>query len=118
MNEQPTDQTTPSRPTPEQATDARFYFARPEILAVALDAIRHELGEKGVRHFETILAAVEPPTDEAIADFALAYYEAHNLGALAIRTRDKLLSLAQDGPSYRVSAMLAIIRHFLGPVKP
>jgi len=92
----------PPRPTPELATEARLYFARPEILGIALDAIRHELGENGVRHFETILAVVEPPTDEEI-DGALASFLDKR------KWHEKLHDRFMFG---------AGVRHFLGPVKP
>lgn len=65
-----------------------------------------------------LLAATAPPTDEEIADFAVGYYETNDLGATTIRTRAKLLEFMHDAPSYRLSAMAAAIRHFLGPVKP
>lgn len=98
----PDPQTTTTRPTPEQATEAQAYFARPEILGIARNAIRHELGEKGVRHFETILAVAKPPTDEDI-DRALASFL--NERKWYEKLHDRFMFCAG-------------VRHFLGLVKP
>ena len=74
MHEQTPDQTTPTRPTPERATEAQAYFARPEIVDIARNAIRHELGEKGVRHFETILAVAKPPSLKELAELLAKHW--------------------------------------------
>lgn len=65
----------------------------------------------------TLLAATEPPTDDEIVNFAVAYYEQHNLGDESIRTHTRLHALLQSSSSYRVSAMRAIVRFFFGSVK-
>jgi len=54
--------------------ETRLYFARPDILGIALDAIRHELGENGVRHFETILAVAEPPSLKELAELLAKHW--------------------------------------------
>ncbi len=102
MHEQPTDQTTPTRPTSEQAADAQAYFTRSDILDIARNAIRHELGEKGVRHFETILAVAKPPTDEDIDARYVAFCKERGL-----RATHNDLFVFDNG-----------VRAFLGLVKP
>lgn len=102
IHEQTPEQTTPTRPTPEQATEAQAYFARPEILDIAKSAIRHELGEKGVRHFETILAVAKAPTDEDIDARFVAFCKERGL-----RATHSDLFVFDNG-----------VRAFLGLVKP
>ena len=99
-----------NRPTPEQIAHAR---------SVAIERVtKHGTAEGALDAVRVLIAATEPPTDEEIVEFAHAYYEQHDLGAKTIRTHERLLALINSGSSYRVSAMHAAIRHFLGPVKP
>lgn len=104
-----------TRPTIEEIAEAREWFAGDGRRALAHLAANYPESYGAI---VTLLAATEPPTDEEIVDFAVEYYERHNLGASSIRTHEKLLALTNSGPSYRVSAMHAVIRHFLGPAKP
>jgi len=119
MHEQPADQTTPTRPTPELATDARLYFARPEILDIVRNAIRHELGEKGVHHFETILAVAEPPTDDEIAGVcAMAHESMGGAGDFAALKKAHAKALDRPNGNFYASFVRFAVRHFFGPVKP
>lgn len=114
-----TDQTTLTRPTPEQATEAQAYFARPEILGIARNAIRHELGEKGVRHFETILAVAEPPTDDDVAHVcALAHQSMGGGGDLSALQKAHAKALKNPSGNFYASFVRYALRYFLGPVKP
>lgn len=115
IHEQTPEQTTPTRPTSERATEAQAYFARPEILDIARNAIRHELGEKGVLHFETILAIARPPTDDDVAE-ALAAYQKTNLpgNIYAGQKEHQLRNIRSGDPTFVGTVVAAIVRHFLG----
>jgi len=87
-----------SRPTPEQIAEARRFL-------IDWEAYEFERSAESSKAIETLLAATEPPTDDEVV--AAIYAERE------VRT-DRRKSI--DGGYFR--AIVFIVRHFLGPVKP
>lgn len=112
---QPTVQTTPTRPTPEQIA-----LARSDVQA----SLEYNVAD--INALRVLLAATEPPTDKDIADFAMHWSTpdwAKNEEWQSARDKhieSHLAMLRLDVKVFTSAAQIAraALRHFFGPVKP